>query len=65
MKKALKITAIVAFTGLALASCKNDYTCTCDIAGTSVSVEYTDLDKDQASAQETSCTTAGCAWAKK
>jgi hypothetical protein len=62
MKKVLLAVAVVAF----FASCKKDYTCTCSILGTTTTVEYPDLNKSDADAAKTACTTGGfCTWAEK
>jgi hypothetical protein len=62
MKKALKITAVVALTGFALASCKKDYTCTCtDDAGTGWS-STTTLLKQKESDAESTCEATEAEW---
>jgi hypothetical protein len=62
MKKVLLAVAVVAF----FASCKKDYTCTCNILGTSTTVDYPGLNKSDAETAEASCTTGGlCTWAEK
>jgi len=62
MKKVLLAVAVVAF----FASCKKDYTCTCTGAGLSATVEYTGLNKSDADAAKTGCTSvASCTWAEK
>jgi general stress protein CsbA len=62
MKKVLVAVAVVAF----FASCKKDYTCTCSIFGISTVVDYNGLNKSDADAAETDCTTGGlCTWAEK
>ena len=53
MKKALKITAVLAFTGLALASCRKDYTCTCSEPTGTFSSTSTYLKQKQADAEAT------------
>jgi hypothetical protein len=49
----------------ALTSCKKDYTCTYDLLGTDVVLEYEGLDKDEAEAAESACKVVGGTWAKK
>ena len=62
MKKVLLAVAVVAF----FASCKKDYTCSCTILGTTTSVDYPGLSKDEAKTTEAACTTGGfCTWAEK
>jgi len=62
MKKVLLAVAVVAF----FASCKKDYTCTCTVAGVSVTADSPGLSKSEAKTAETACTTGGlCTWAEK
>lgn len=62
MKKVLVAVAVVAF----FASCKKDYTCTCEILGISTSVDYEGLSKSEADDAEAACTTGSiCTWAEK
>ena len=62
MKKVLLAVAVVAF----FASCKKDYACTCNILGTSTTVDYPGLNKSDAETAEAACTTGGlCTWAEK
>ncbi|MFM2285283.1 MAG: hypothetical protein RLZZ543_780 [Bacteroidota bacterium] len=62
MKKVLVAVAVVAF----FASCKKDYTCTCEVLGVSTTVDYNDLNKSDADAAETACTASSiCKWAEK
>lgn len=64
MKKTLAL-ALIAGGIFTLASCKKDYTCTVSVLGIESTVEYNDLDKDEAEAAETACTAAGGTWATK
>jgi hypothetical protein len=62
MKKVLVAVAVVAF----FASCKKDYTCTCEVLGLSTSVDFEGLSKSEADDQEAACTAGGiCTWAEK
>ncbi|HPH83318.1 MAG TPA: hypothetical protein PL185_12130 [Flavobacteriales bacterium] len=62
MKKVLVAVAVVAF----FASCKKDYTCTCEVLGVKTSVDYNGLSKSEAETAETACTSSSiCTWAEK
>ena len=62
MKKVLLAVAVVAF----FASCKKDYTCTCTLLGTTTTTDFPGLNKSDADAAKTSCTSTGiCTWAEK
>lgn len=62
MKKVLLAVVAVAF----FASCKKDYTCTCTLIGQSIVTDFNGLNKSDADAAETACTTGGlCTWAEK
>ncbi|MCB0819389.1 MAG: hypothetical protein KDC13_02110 [Bacteroidetes bacterium] len=62
MKKVLVAVAVVAF----FASCKKDYTCTCEVLGISTTVDYNGLSKSEADDAEAACTTSSlCTWAEK
>lgn len=65
MKKLLLVGAFATFGVLALSSCKKDYTCTVGTGSTAVSVTYTGLTKDQATATESTCKAGGGTWAQK
>ena len=55
MKKVLLAVAVVAF----FASCKKDYTCTCTLLGTTTTTDFPGLNKSDADAAKTSCTSTG------
>lgn len=64
MKKILVAVAVVAF----FASCKKDYTCTCDFAGVKTTTDFNGLSKSDADAAKTTCTASilgTCTWAEK
>lgn len=62
MKKVFVAVAVVAL----FASCKKDYTCTCEAFGVSTSVDYNGLSKSEAETAETACTSSSlCKWAEK
>ena len=65
MKKFLLPVALVAFV-FASTSCTKDYVCTCDLGiFGETTVDYPDLNKDEADAAEAACTTGGlCTWSE-
>ena len=64
MKKLFVYGCVAVLGSVALASCKKSYTCKFSDSS-SAEITYTDLNKTEAEAAETSCKLAGGSWSTK